>query len=531
MSESEHSPDMEAAAAPTSTSTSTETTTDAARASAVRSDRPWPSVLAGLTAWALPATTALHTTRLALSSAALIHVAAGLATCLLIFFLMGLGSVLEITSEIVEEFVRAPSEATLTTAIAILSIELGFVALALTAMGWGARDERLRASLANAFRQTWLHTPHAIPVVLIVGLLAIAYDEATTAYHNSPAYQDSYSSGMAYPKPPTVPSNADPKSQAWKDYQAAQEQFKADVGAYHLEASRHWRMVQRQSPFLVRFGPFIITLACVASGTWILWSLMRGVGAPRPAPPIARPPTCERCGYNLTTMPLESRCPECGTPIIESLGPDIRPGVAWEHRRSRGRLRTYGRTCVDALRRPTVLGRQIAAAAHRPDCRGFMVAHLVLVFVLAAGSITWVMWLIIPDDQWTYLDMWESLMLVLLLYGSFAVLSALATVALLVLIVALTYRLKLGRNLAGVAMQVAAYQSLYLVAWTAVSGGLGVLVAFLYDRRILDALEDFYFLDAVWVITLLAGMINLLLAVCYLVLIFRGTSAARYANR
>src|SRR6185436_14704958 len=32
---------------------------------------------------------------------------------------------------------------------------------------------------------------------------------------------------------------------------------------------------------------------------------------------------CLRCGYNLRTLPADSRCPECSTPISSSLNPNL----------------------------------------------------------------------------------------------------------------------------------------------------------------------------------------------------------------
>jgi hypothetical protein len=46
--------------------------------------------------------------------------------------------------------------------------------------------------------------------------------------------------------------------------------------------------------------------------------------------PKTRDPLCEHCGYNLTMTPMESRCPECGTPAVESLSPTARGPTAWE---------------------------------------------------------------------------------------------------------------------------------------------------------------------------------------------------------
>ncbi len=38
---------------------------------------------------------------------------------------------------------------------------------------------------------------------------------------------------------------------------------------------------------------------------------------------------CERCGYVIEDLPREGPCPECGTPIAESL-PERRPGSPWQ---------------------------------------------------------------------------------------------------------------------------------------------------------------------------------------------------------
>ena len=39
---------------------------------------------------------------------------------------------------------------------------------------------------------------------------------------------------------------------------------------------------------------------------------------------------CEGCGYTLDGLPSESRCPECGKPVIESLTEDGRTPAEWE---------------------------------------------------------------------------------------------------------------------------------------------------------------------------------------------------------
>ncbi len=46
--------------------------------------------------------------------------------------------------------------------------------------------------------------------------------------------------------------------------------------------------------------------------------------------PSPRPPTCEKCGYDLRMTPLQGRCSECGTPVLDSLDPLSRPLSPWE---------------------------------------------------------------------------------------------------------------------------------------------------------------------------------------------------------
>ena len=45
--------------------------------------------------------------------------------------------------------------------------------------------------------------------------------------------------------------------------------------------------------------------------------------------PLSDALLCEACGYNLTGVPREGRCPECGVAIAESL-PSLRRPPAWE---------------------------------------------------------------------------------------------------------------------------------------------------------------------------------------------------------
>src|SRR5258707_15175944 len=40
-----------------------------------------------------------------------------------------------------------------------------------------------------------------------------------------------------------------------------------------------------------------------------------------PLPVIERDTPCTQCGYNLRTLAVDQKCPECGTPIVQTLAP------------------------------------------------------------------------------------------------------------------------------------------------------------------------------------------------------------------
>ena len=81
---------------------------------------------------------------------------------------------------------------------------------------------------------------------------------------------------------------------------------------------------------------------------------------------------CERCGYNLAARTLDERCPECSTPVRDSLAPTARRGGAWERRPG---WRTFFADSGRCLLRPRAFYASLHALTRFGSARRFAVLH------------------------------------------------------------------------------------------------------------------------------------------------------------
>lgn len=68
--------------------------------------------------------------------------------------------------------------------------------------------------------------------------------------------------------------------------------------------------------------------------------------------PKSHDPWCDVCGYNLIAADPAGRCPECGRPVAESLGPETRPPTPWERGPSLWNLSVIARQLGTLIRHP-----------------------------------------------------------------------------------------------------------------------------------------------------------------------------------
>lgn len=494
-------------------------------------EEPWPAGMAFLTAWCRPATTARRTSAVPLKSAWLVHVLSALLVLPLISLLEGCDShrdPLHLLGEILEEFVRDPGEAFLVLSITTIIVEMGFLAMALLLLPWGAVDEPIQASLRNALRSVWLHSTHALPVVLLVGLLMVWMSNVQREYYQSSRHETAAIYSQQWPTPPEVPASVPADAEAWRNYRLAQTAYQAELARLQQVQQQALLELRQRRPYLVRYDNQISGLSCLGAAGWIIWALLRAVGARRASASTQRPPMCETCGYNLVATTMEGRCPECGVPVVESLGLSARIGQPWEHGDVRGWGISYLTTVIPSLVRPRAFGQLIRFSPSNHRHRVLFGMHLAIAFLLG-----WVGIAVVLARMWGPRETWltEVVWIVSALVCAVAAAVMYAVASLAVLAITLYHWAGLRRNLAGPGMQVVCCQSGYLVVWALLACANAWLLVEMGRTRQINNIGVLLNTPPDLIAFLVFAVPNVVLAAIWFILIWRATAGVRYANR
>lgn len=233
---------------------------------------------------------------------------------------------------------------------------------------------------------------------------------------------------------------------------------------------------------------------------------------------------CERCGYDIETLPRESNCSECGTPVADSR-PERRGGSDWQRKPGAA---SWLRTGIATLRRPATVFRSA-----RLDVRSGVV--LLAVNVLAAALVVIAPWSgILIDDPIRAVRAGQtwSLVRTAALVIPLQVLGVAAVLALLTVVewagIQFFARRK-GARLCGLAAwQVVAHASYgWIVAAACVMAALTfwrVLYLFPFFPRVVAALGD-------WSAAAIPGIGAFVGLLVFETLVYIGVYQCRFANR
>jgi hypothetical protein len=289
---------------------------------------------------------------------------------------------------------------------------------------------------------------------------------------------------------------------------------------------------QAREAWYVRFFEEIMLFTVAVTCGWTIWCLLRAVGIKRDPTAPERPPTCEACGYNLTMMALEGRCPECGTPVIESLGAENRAGSAWGHRKRIGRVRAWWQCLWQPILRPFRFGRQLSVRTQPTAHRGYLLINLLLIAGVVAAGVAGCICYWHHEDEYAAVGEWMhivfySIPVAALLSGLGALIVTLGSAGL----AALRFRLGQRNNFLPAGFQAAAYLSGYLLLATVFVTAMTVVMALDEHNRLFVGLARLIRWDADMVASTVWIMASVSCLLIYLWLLSRATAATRYANR
>lgn len=317
--------------------------------------KPWPASAAWSESWLRPAELARRTNDVPLRRAWGVHILA-----VLLAVLVAANLVVQFDPGFENAMGQRWEWATAALS-ALMAIEAVFLTLACVLSPWGAQVEPLGRALGHALRRTWLQTPQWVLTLVIAGQFTTVLFRAHDSWIAAHSLEDFMKRAAPQPALPESPTLAE-RELWWKKVEALELAW--------------WR----SQPAYVYYRDEINALVCCAAGAWVLWGLLRAIGAPRPGLDSSPQPLCESCGYNVTGLPPQGCCPECGKPLSDALG---RCGTAWQRRRAIGRMRGYLQSTWLADQYPGRLGRQLLLFDHSTDHRRLVIWHL-----LAAATVS-----------------------------------------------------------------------------------------------------------------------------------------------
>jgi len=127
-------------------------------------------------------------------------------------------------------------------------------------------------------------------------------------------------------------------------------------------------------------APILMSLALLMF--WTLVGQVRAVRTDyRSAAELPKPkdPTCDVCGYDLRAAASDGRCPECGKPVVESLGQANRPLTEWERHPSWLRLGAVFRQLYQLVFAPRSLFYSMPTREGQRAAQHWLIGSMVLV--------------------------------------------------------------------------------------------------------------------------------------------------------
>ncbi|MFQ5807816.1 MAG: hypothetical protein ACE5I3_15325 [Phycisphaerae bacterium] len=169
----------------------------------------------------------------------------------------------------------------------------------------------------------------------------------------------------------------------------------------------------RPLPRVIMDSPFFFCLPVAIA--WLLWRIGRAVEHVQLEPFPDLPPCCEGCGYDLSHQSSDTRCPECGLVVADSLSPDRRPGCGWEQP-PRPRMREWFETTQMVMLLPREFYGKLRLRTPLAAAASFAVRNYVFIGV-GAGVWVLLMWWATQSGVGSFVREWQDVLMILSVFS------------------------------------------------------------------------------------------------------------------
>jgi len=362
--------------------------------------------------------------------------------------------------------------------VSLFWLEIAFLAVAVALVSWSAQDEPLRQTCRHALRTAWLWTGSVLPFLVLLFSVLVQlrrYEQV----------------------------------RMWT------------LNAVGLPAHRYHGFWWDVKTWLVANGDDVIATVAVMLVAWFLFILLRAAATKRESPAHDRPPICESCGYNLSHTPADSRCPECGVAVRESIGPGLRQANAWEHAQGLPPLSALVRCSLGAAIGPGRFFRTMQTRQGLSRARACLVLQFILSLVVSPILAFWM-------ATWGG-EMQSHAIMPLTVVSLFFALLALWWALSMASLVGIACRLIWKQNVMPGVLKVFCYA---YALYVALAIGCGVTWGPLIGLAVAADWQNWRIgsIDAFDVILLIGGAITVLCLLIHLFVALRGVRQIRYAN-
>src|SRR5205085_1297710 len=98
------------------------------------------------------------------------------------------GRAIDPWTDMLSDISRHPYEATLAITGVFLAVQAAWLFFALLILAWGARVEKLKASMSHALRRAWMQTSHLFWITAILGVVLIPPTWSEQRWHSMHRY-------------------------------------------------------------------------------------------------------------------------------------------------------------------------------------------------------------------------------------------------------------------------------------------------------------------------------------------------------